>query len=185
MSNAVGANNQFKTNVAYLDGNNEVGFQIEIRFLIRCLSSIKQYLKTFSRKKSQKPTLWKKDVFMMNLTYLGFSGPKIGWSGTLTGRKLELKLENLHKNLFSGSLKPRLLKILIKALTRQQIGLHIASLNMFDILLLTKLTKVACRKIRSNKKNAKKCTKDSSSDTDYTAYQYEARSHATCEMWCH
>ena len=29
MSNAVGANNQFKTNVAYLDGNTEVGFQIE------------------------------------------------------------------------------------------------------------------------------------------------------------
>ena len=121
----------------------------------------------------------------MNLTYLGFSGPKIGWSGTLTERKLELKLENLHKNLFSGSLKPRLLKILIKALTQQQIGLHIASLNMFDIMLLTKLTKVACRKIRSNKKNAKKCTKDSSSDTDYTAYQYEARSHATCDMRCH
>ena len=43
MSNAVGANNQFKTNVAYLDGNNEVGFQIEIRILIPFLSSIKQY----------------------------------------------------------------------------------------------------------------------------------------------
>ena len=29
MSNAVSANNQYKTNVAYLDGNTEVSFLIE------------------------------------------------------------------------------------------------------------------------------------------------------------
>jgi len=96
---------------------------------------------------------------MMNLTYLGFSGPRIDWSGTSTGRKLELKLENLHKSLFSGSLKPRLLKILIKVLTQQQIGLHTASSSMSDTLPLMMLTKVACQKIKLNRKNARKCTK--------------------------
>ena len=107
MSNAVGANNQYKTNVAYLDGNTEVGFQIPSRILIGCCHFNKINLKTYPRKKSRKLTPWKKGDFMMNLMYLGFSGPRIDWSGTLTGRKLELKLESLLKSLFSGSLKPR------------------------------------------------------------------------------
>ena len=131
-------------------------------------------LKTYPRKKIQKLTPWKKGDFMMNLTYLGSSGPRIDWSGTSTGRKLELKLENLHKSLFSGSLKPRLLKILIKVLTQQQIGLHTASSSMSDTLPLMMLTKVACRKIRLNRKNARKCTKEGSSDTKYPDCQYDS-----------
>ena len=118
---------------------------------------------------------------MMNLTYLGFSGPKIGWSGTLTGRKLELKLENLHKNLFSGSLKPRLLKILIKVLTQQRIGLHTASSNMSDILLLMKLTRVACRKIRLNRKNVRKCIKEKA-QIQITLLTNMIRSHAVSQV---
>ena len=61
-------------------------------------------------------------------------------------------------------------------LTQQQIGLHIASSSMSDTLLLMMLTKVACLKIRLNRKNVKKCTKEGSSDTNSSACQYDGDS---------